>query len=180
MTIYFPKPYPNETLYSIVSRYAQIMRYPKGDHVVNSDLGRPSENYVTVHMPYMIDRLLRSTPYCNNAEYIIDMHTSFPYYSLGMSEEYSEKMKLWMKGDVHKHDLRRFTGGILRYCHLCVAKDRGRFGQTYWRREHQIPEVEVCCHHGCVLHGTTYPWGYITLESLLSKNVARRKFGRLP
>jgi hypothetical protein len=35
----------------------------------------------------------------------------------------------------------------LKYCTLCVAEDNAIYGETYWRRQHQLSEMFYCTHH---------------------------------
>ena len=39
----------------------------------------------------------------------------------------------------------------LRYCPLCVEKDRQLYGESYWHRSHQLTGVSVCSKHGIKL-----------------------------
>lgn len=41
---------------------------------------------------------------------------------------------------------------VLRYCHVCVAEDRARYGEAYWHRHHQAPGVFVCAKHHAPLN----------------------------
>lgn len=50
----------------------------------------------------------------------------------------------WM-GNIAK-DLTN-THPKLRYCAACVKDDVSRFGDSYWRRAHQLPAVSVCLVH---------------------------------
>ncbi len=45
-------------------------------------------------------------------------------------------------------DLVRFR----RFCTACAREDAGRWGESYWRRSHNLPGVLVCLRHGFVLH----------------------------
>ena len=49
------------------------------------------------------------------------------------------------------------TAPALRYCPSCVHSDIALFGQSYWRRAHQLPTVSVCCSHECRLINTDIP-----------------------
>ncbi|MBR1752184.1 MAG: TniQ family protein [Ruminococcus sp.] len=44
----------------------------------------------------------------------------------------------------------------LRYCPVCAADDREKYGETYWHRVHQIPEISVCAKHRCRLVSAKY------------------------
>ncbi len=40
---------------------------------------------------------------------------------------------------------------FLRYCPMCVTEDRGKYGEAYWHRTHQISQLTVCPKHKCIL-----------------------------
>lgn len=50
----------------------------------------------------------------------------------------------------------------MRYCPLCAAIDRKKYGETYWHRKHQLPGVEICLEHRCRLEDSSVG---ITVES---------------
>lgn len=59
----------------------------------------------------------------------------------------------WM-GNIAK-DLTN-THPKLRYCAACVKEDVSKFGDSYWRRAHQLPAVSVCLvHHQPLLVSST-------------------------
>lgn len=39
----------------------------------------------------------------------------------------------------------------MRYCPLCAAADRQRYGETYWHRKAQLAGVDICLEHRCRL-----------------------------
>ena len=39
----------------------------------------------------------------------------------------------------------------LKYCPLCVLEDRGKYGESYWHRTHQIRNITICPKHCCYL-----------------------------
>lgn len=54
---------------------------------------------------------------------------------------YQEHIATWLKpadGAILKH---------LRFCPECVREDELRTGISWWRREHQLPGVDICIHH---------------------------------
>lgn len=40
---------------------------------------------------------------------------------------------------------------LVRCCEECLAEDAERWGCGYWRRDHQLPGIELCIHHQTVL-----------------------------
>jgi hypothetical protein len=42
---------------------------------------------------------------------------------------------------------RRSWAKCLKYCPLCVAEDNSTYGETYWRRQHQLSEMFYCTKH---------------------------------
>jgi len=41
--------------------------------------------------------------------------------------------------------------GKLKYCVLCAKEDISQYGETYWHRSHNLPEVLACYKHNCQL-----------------------------
>lgn len=42
----------------------------------------------------------------------------------------------------------------MRYCPLCADADREKYGETYWHRKWQLPDIEICLEHRCRLETT--------------------------
>ena len=45
----------------------------------------------------------------------------------------------------------------LRYCPLCVKRDRETYGEAYWHRKHQIRNMCICSQHKCRLLESSVP-----------------------
>lgn len=43
-------------------------------------------------------------------------------------------------------------GGYRRFCKLCAKEDLQVYGESFWRRAHNLPGVEVCARHRVHLH----------------------------
>ena len=84
--------------------------------------------------------------------------TTSPYYASYNSAEITAR--------ILEHMLGRYTGpsraalaspmkitGLrhLAYCPSCRSEDLIDYGETYWRRSHQIPGVLLCDRHQCLL-----------------------------
>lgn len=44
------------------------------------------------------------------------------------------------------------TSKTLRYCPICVKRDREKHGETYWHLMHSIPSWPMCPEHNCYLY----------------------------
>lgn len=54
---------------------------------------------------------------------------------------------------IHKVGARRPSGSArtARLCPLCLEEDCTNYGEPYWHRAHQLPNVFICASHGCAL-----------------------------
>src|SRR4030042_7010586 len=61
---------------------------------------------------------------------------------------------------------------FLRYCPECVSEDFERWGETYWRRTHQLPGVLVCTDHKGGLANSVVPYRPIALVDFIDASEA--------
>lgn len=155
MLAYFPKPYPDELLYSVFSRY-----YAKSGHLAY--IYAAEELYVKKTTRPDVEFINELTAKVKNIltkdismEDIIQNYTMFPYY--GRFLKYERRKKAFealvsMQGNYHNLLVIPVRGvGWLRYCPLCVKADREEYGETYWHRIHQMAGVDICPKHFCKL-----------------------------
>lgn len=157
MISYLPEIYPDELVYSWFCRYyihsgcfshkeAMTELYCKrSDNPSKEFIGNLNEKAKTkIKSMYFIEELILN-------------HTMFPQYARFIPlEQKKESMYKLSKesGDVHHLFcvLPRGTGEqYLRYCPLCAAEDREKYGETYWHRKHQIRNMSTCTKHKCKL-----------------------------
>jgi len=166
---YFPDPYPDELFYSICARFAEAMHYSSKHSVILELFG--NIHPATIEFPLGLDYLAASLPSddCYSADSLIEEHTLLPFYGPFLSPERLLILRKTMHGNngIAMSRRFRFTGssirplGHLRLCPQCVIEDRGRFGEAYWHRVHQIPVVLVCPIHAEALGETAIvapPW----------------------
>lgn len=156
MLAYFPELYEDELLYSIYARYYvhsghMTMAYALSD-LFGNDRARVDFLFT--------NKLSSNAIQClNKNESFENKHTMLPYYNLFKNGGYSpvKTKRSWM-----------------RYCPDCVKEDREKYGETYWHREHQIPEIKVCCKHRCKLcdGALRNDRKLITAESVVNDDVA--------
>lgn len=155
MITYFPTPYPDELLYSLFARYyaktgylAYI--YAAEDLYVNRNT-RPDAEFLNE----LTDEVKNILTGNMSMEDLIQMHTMFPYYGRFLKQDRRQKAfdaLVSTKGNYHYLLAIPNRGiGQLRYCPLCVAEDRNKYGETYWHRMHQMQGVDVCPEHLCKL-----------------------------
>ena len=176
---FMPEPYPDELLYSVLSRYhsqSGYLVYRACAEVLFTDpLARPDVEFVNRYT----EELLRALDV--DMETLVRNHTMFPAYAMFLP--YKRKKAAFtsmirMDGK-HKNLLAiptRKTVRTLRYCPVCVEEDRKRYGETYWHRSSQIQGICVCQLHGCylkptevILSGKATP-AFITAEKCIAGN----------
>lgn len=152
MHMYFPKPYPDETVYSLLARYQVHAGSVVGEHTWKELFQR---RRLTMRMDLPAHLSIIAEWAGMDAQELLQKHTLFPFYAAFMSEARRKSLAdemihesgnkiLYMSG----HMAGRFsTHQNFRFCSLCAEKDRVLFGEAYWHRIHQIPGVAVCPIH---------------------------------
>ena len=142
----FPKPYPDELLYSVFSRYYVRSGYRNyvfvAEDLFLNRFVRPSFEYLTVLKEDVVNKLTSNAGF----EEIVLQHTMFPYHCRFLPKERKEQALqalIEMDKNYHDHILfpKRKNTPTMRYCPLCVVQDRKNRGEAYWHRIHQINEA---------------------------------------
>lgn len=163
MMHFFPTPYPDELLYSVLARYCK--QSGNVDSIYNIDDLFGSRNVVaSPELPGKLDMLVSNLPdYQYTSEYFIQKHTMFPYVASFLPEDRAREISALMKdGQV---SLIYNKSGLIsscsinqnrqfRYCSECMKEDIKNMGETYWHRLHQITEVLICPKHKVPLHNS--------------------------
>lgn len=157
MIAFFPEPYPDELLYSLLARYYVRSGYPIYRSVAE-DLYRdvtisPDMEFINPLSPDALYHLTKN----KDMKYRIFNNTMFPYYSAFLSQDRQKELLMQIVDNkkVRCDMLRRIGGkeaskGLL-FCPCCAKEDRQRYGETYWHRTHQIPHLFICPIHHCRL-----------------------------
>jgi hypothetical protein len=146
MTAFFPQSYPDELLISICSRYHERLGY-KSSYSTGRDLFGYDRIQVAVDLPNSIGQLCKSLPVNHpyTAEDFIHQNTLYPLFSAFVSPERARALRKDMIGPVGGAHGR---AGVLtskiqyhyfKFCPMCAAEDRNRWGETYWHRIHNVP-----------------------------------------
>ena len=156
MKMYLPEIYPDELVYSWLSRYyvysgctnhkmliSQLLYSTKNNPSIEfiGHLNKAAEQQIT--QAYSMDDLILN-------------HTMFPQYARFMPTDKREVALAELKRYCDPHKVftilpRNEKELWLKYCPLCVAEDRKKYGETYWHRIHQVRNMLICPTHKCKL-----------------------------
>ena len=160
---YFPQVYPQELLYSVLARYHRHMGAPSFIQSTESLFGRRLV-IANPDLPEHIDALAARIPPGRHltADRIIDTMTLYPYYTAYQSQDARQQVRHAMRVGEDGSVLLRlgiaaFRAGRvtqLRFCGACLAQMRERYGELYWRRDHQLPSTLVCPEHATPLQNS--------------------------
>jgi hypothetical protein len=166
MVSFFPKPYPDEILYSVIARY-HIRSGNTSPKVTLTELFNSSSTVATADLPSNLNTLSQNLqPFSNyTVEELIERYTLYPFYSVFLppirANQVKESMKAEWGGDIHTR------AGIMassvtmpryfRFCPNCLKEDLQKYGEAYWHRLHQTPGVLVCPIHAVMLQDSTVP-----------------------
>lgn len=125
----FPKPYPDELLYSVLARYYVRAGYSNyvfaAEDLFQNRYVRPSFEYISPLNGEVITYLKKET----DIQLILLNHTMFPYHCRFLPMERKNKaMQALINMDSDFRNLilfpRRTEAPSMRYCPLCAADDR--------------------------------------------------------
>ncbi|MCV4289026.1 TnsD family transposase [Pseudomonas capsici] len=152
---FFPAAFPDETLHSVLSRYARL--YGGGNRKA-AFAGEPAATSFTqnVAFPSRLSDLVDSLPAGTDLsiDRIINRHTVLPYYTPFLTYDQLQHARASMAGDgsglmikLGINASRIKYASRIRFCPECLSEDITKVGAAYWHRVHQLPGVLVCPHH---------------------------------
>ena len=168
-----PKPFPDEVVGSIVMRGCRRSGLPLKrflDFVYGSR--RSYQSLLMTSNPRRAADLAGI-----DSEELVRKHTVLPYSTaflpLGLQLEMREKA-LNLASDECLASITQSVSSSVPYrrmCPICVGQDIDRYGESYWRRQHLLPGVEVCLEHRRRLHRTPLPLrGHTQSSSVVMPN----------
>jgi hypothetical protein len=167
MVSFFPKPYPDELLYSVISRY-HIRSGNISPKITLQELFNCQTTIATADLPSNLNALIENIEFVSNyrVEDLIYKHTLYPFYNVFMPPDRANQIKESMVaktgGDIHTRTgimaSSVNTPKYFRFCPKCIEEDLQNYGELYWHRLHQIPGVLVCPAHGEILQHSTISW----------------------
>ena len=163
---FFPTPYTDEILYSVLARYCKQSGH--NNWAMNYEDVFTSRSIVSsVELPGNIDILVSNLPNTSKftSDYFIFNNTIFPYIASFLPKNRAMEIKESMKaGNASKvYTKSGYTSGYMtknryfKFCPKCIEEDIQNYGETYWRRLHQITEVYICPIHRSILKQSSVP-----------------------
>lgn len=159
MLCHLPAPYPDELLYSVIARYTKYIGASNVYPVMVNVAGRRKRS--CVDLPSSLNAISERTSmvWDMSGEEIADRLTLFPYHARYVPTNCAARCLDALLSDngtgVHaKLGIAASRVGapkFLRFCPACRTSDLDRYGETCWRRTHQIAGVVVCPDHGDLL-----------------------------
>lgn len=164
MASFFPPPYPDELLYSVIARYHVRSGSTSPKSTIGDVFSSRTATAVT-DMPCNIKELYCNLPEVSKIEpeRLIMDYTLYPYYTAFLQQARASLILKAMKsnygGNIHTR-----TGimassisvpDFLRFCTECNNYDLTVYGEYYWHRIHQIPGIFVCPVHNIFLQDST-------------------------
>jgi len=165
MLCYLPAPYPDELLYSVIARYVVQIGAKDASEAAVQIFGR--KMITRVGLPGSLDIVSERTwpVWQMTGADIAKQLTLFPYYSYALPESRALKCLEILRSDCCQGLSLRFGLSMssvklpqfLRFCRTCREHNMQTYGETYWRRSHQLVGVLVCPEHGEELIDTNVP-----------------------
>lgn len=161
--LYFPTPYPGELLYSLFARFQSHMGY-RNTYTAMKALFGQGRAVISYDFQGGLSRLgwLFEDRWKISIADAANHFTLLPYYLSTLEPEQRMKLaEILEGGDASTLAIRLGLLGIhvrppefLRMCPVCIEEDLARFGETYWRRSHQLPGVWMCPTHSTELRNS--------------------------
>lgn len=154
---FFPAPYPDETVPSLVARLRSHLG--ASQLAVTQAIYGAKQKTISPLLPSSMDRLLAAFPVelGYNVHRLIDTHTAINYFTAFMDENERQRVisTFLLKPK------RGLTKGIaaapintlsnLRYCRSCQREQKEKYGECYWQLSHQLPISLFCTAHDEIL-----------------------------
>lgn len=156
---FMPSIYPEELVYSsYFCRYYVHSGHPAYVFAIEDLLERknirPDVEFINRLNPDAKDIITKMI----SMEDLILNHTMFPIARFIPASRRSVALEsmIAQEGDVHnllpvpKSNKQRY----LKYCPMCAAGDREKYGEAYWRRIPLLKNLDICAYHKCRLKTT--------------------------
>lgn len=164
MLHYFPAPYPDETLYSIIARYHMHTGNIYHKNTIDDLFGGETHIGIT-NAPFYIHRgglYSKIKSVFKSVNDVIYNHTAYPTIVFFMTRSKKQEVLKLLKSKTPSKSGRSSlihhisVDNYLKHCPMCMQNDISFYGETYWHRIHQIDGVMVCPIHKVLLKRTKY------------------------
>lgn len=156
MKVYLPEIYPDELVYSWLSRYYVYSGCANHKMLISQLLYSTKNNPSVEFIGHLSKAAEQQIEEVYSMDDLILKHTMFPQYArfLPVDKRKTALTELKRYCDPHKvfTILPRNEKELwLKYCPQCAAEDRKTYGEAYWHRTHQIRNMMICPIHKCKL-----------------------------
>ena len=161
MLTYFPKAYNDEILYSLIARYSVHTGQENNQKAVIQDVFGKRTAVAIPDFPSNLNRFSeRVFPIWQiTASNLINLYTLANFYLPFLPESQAAKIIESMKSDYGGNIHTRAgiaassieANQYFRYCPVCAVEQHEKLGETYWKRKHQLPCIDICLTHSCQL-----------------------------
>ena len=154
---YLPELYPDELVYSWLSRYFVHSGHMMHSAVIREFFCKRSDNPSKEFLGNLNEEAKKVIQEVIPLRELILYHTMLQQYGRFLSlTEIQEAMRRMEYDYCDPHFLfpiltRNEEDAYLRYCPACAQEDREMYGETYWHRKHQLRGAKICYKHGCCL-----------------------------
>ena len=159
MDSYFPSPLPDESLYSLITRYrislphsnnhASQIQFGYMDAFHHPDsIGQNASIFYQRHSEFWTDEraFLRSMTACNLYYSFLLKSVQRRFYKA--LQGFTGQVTSLLRPHLYYPNLSFFG---MKYCKNCITDDIKKYGVAYWHRNHCIWFVRACWKHGCQL-----------------------------
>lgn len=156
MRMYFPEIYPDELVYSWLSRYFVYSGCTNNRMLLSQLFYSKSSNPSIEFIGHLNEVAEQQITQVHSMDDLILNHTMFPQYARFLTAEKRKVALTELKCYCDPHKVftilpRNEDELWLKYCPQCAAEDRKVYGETYWHRTHQIRNMMICPIHKCKL-----------------------------
>ena len=159
----FPKPLPDELIFSIFSRYyvksGYLVYRSVAENLYINSTNKPSIEFCNLLTEDAIKAITEIMPF---DEFLFG-HSMVNYYNTFLPEEKQSRvihltstMKLKELTNLLPLPKSKYPR-YLRFCPLCVREDREQYSEAYWHRSHQLYGITCCPTHNCILLDSDIP-----------------------
>lgn len=154
---YLPELYPDELVYSWLSRYSVHSGHALHSAVLREFFCKRSDNPSKEFLGNLNEDAKKVIQNVIPLREMILQYTMVPQYARFLPIAEKQEALRRMEFDYcDPHFLfpvlvRNEEDAFLRYCPACAQEDREAYGEAYWHRKHQLRGVNLCYKHGYML-----------------------------
>lgn len=162
---YFPTPYDDELLYSVIARYAKHTGMAGNQKAVVREVFSSATATAVPDLPSHLNSLAKNLQlvWPISANTLCSTYTLAPFYLPFLSPQQAinifRSMQSNSGGNIHTRS--GIAANVIkqpesfRYCPKCMTEQLEKYGELYWCRMHQLPGLDFCLHHLCFLEHTS-------------------------